>query len=465
MQKKLLSVFLSVFLSACAVGPDYKQAPSIEVGEHYKAASLRDWVSSPHDDLSREDWWLRFNDPTLNQLMNELNNHNFQLAQAMANYEAAAASVKSARSGFFPTLGIDADVTRSGGKNQSVSDAYQGNATVSWEIDLWGKIRRQLQASQAGLQASAADMANVRLSLQGQLAKAYFALRMSDEQARLQQQMVQSYTQAVNMNQNRYEQGVAARADVVSALTQLENARAQAIALESTRQQYESAIAVLLGRAPSQLNMAPQAVVLHIPNIPTVLPSALLLRRPDIYAAERAVAQANEEIGMAAAAWLPSLNLSASVGAQASSWSDWISAPLNFWSLGPKLAMTIFDGGARSAAVASSQAAYRAKVAAYRQTVLNALKEVEDNMTATSVLERQYAVQQRALAAARESLQITRNQYQAGLVNYLNVIQVENTAYNTEISTLQLMNQRLNTAIDLIMALGGGWSATTLQNQ
>ncbi|NOL50395.1 efflux transporter outer membrane subunit [Pelistega europaea] len=475
---KLVIAGMPLLLAACAIGPDYKKAPDVDIGTSYKAAAAYDaqfpqkptvaqyqaaanqaWVQANVDDLSKGDWWLRFEDAQLNQLMNELNTSNLEIEQALARYDAAVASLRSSQASLFPTLAGSASSTRSGGDEQQVGNAYKATASLSWELDLWGKIRRQVQASKAQAQASAADWANVRLSMQAQLAKAYFGLRMIDEQIKLLNQIVASDEQAVAMNQRRYNQGVAARADVVSAMTQLESARAQAINIQSTRQQYESAIAVLLGKAPSQFVLVAQPFVAHIPTIPTVLPSVLLTRRADIYSAERAVAAANEQIGIAQAAWLPSLSLSASSGWQASSWSDWFAAPLNVWSLGPQLALSLFDGGARSAALASSKAQYREQVAAYRQTVLTALKEVEDNMTLVSTLAQQYEVQQRALSAARESLTITRNQYQAGMVNYLSVIQVENTTYNTEISTLQLINQRLSAAIDLVVALGGGWSA------
>lgn len=455
--KKISVLALSCFLTGCTIGPDYQTAPAIEVGENYKAAS-KDWVQVK-DNLVKEDWWLRFQDETLNRLMAELNQSNFQIEQALATYEATLANVRSSQSGFYPQLGTNADYTRSGGDSQSVANTYRGAGTLSWEIDLWGKVRRQVEANKSAAQASEADIANLRLSLQAQLAKAYFALRMTDEQIALLNRIVASYEKAVQVNQNRYAQGVAARADVVSATAQLENARAQAINIQATRQQYESTIAVLLGKAPSQVSIPQEAFVMTIPSIPMVLPSALLWRRADIYSAERAVAKANAEIGVAQAAWLPSLNLGASAGLTENTLANWLSAPLNFWSLGPALALTIFDGGARSAAVASSKAQYQGKVAAYRQTVLTALKEVEDNMMLLSTLNRQHIVQQRALASARESLKITRNQYQAGLVNYLSVTQVENSAYNTEISALQLMNQRLGAAVDLIMALGGGWQA------
>ena len=456
--RRTVSVALSLMLSACAVGPDYVQAPPLEIGSNYKATQLRDWqqVSVP-DDLRYKDWWLRFQDEQLNQLMQELNSSNLRIAQALAQFEAAVAGARGARANLFPSLGTNANLSRAGGSAQDPTTTYTASGTLSWEVDLWGRVRRQVESGHYNAQAAAADLADMRLSMQAQLAKDYFSLRMTDEQIALLGRIVQAYERSVRMNQNRYEQGVAARADVVSATAQLENARAQAINIRAQRQQLESSIAVLLGRAPVNFSLPAQAFSVQVPAGPTVLPSSLLVRRPDIASAERRVASANADIGVAQAAWLPSLNLSANGGLRHSNFADWLSSPLNFWSLGPQLALAIFDGGARQASVDTSKAQYRAQVANYRQTVLTALKEVEDSMTLVSVLAEQQAVQARALGAARESLTITRNQYQAGLIDYLSVTQVENTAYNTEITALQLMSQRLNAAVDLLMALGGGW--------
>ncbi len=452
------SVSLSLLLSACAVGPDYVQAPPLEIGTHYKATQVNDWQQvSVADDLRYKDWWWRFQDEQLNQLMQELNSSNLRIAQALAQFEAAVAGARGARSNLYPSLGSNANLNRAGGSGQSADNTYTASASLSWEVDLWGRIRRQVEAGTYDAQAAAADLADMRLSMQAQLAKDYFSLRMTDEQIALLTRIVQAYERAVRTNQNRYEQGVAARADVVSATAQLENARAQAINIRAQRQQLENSIAVLLGRAPVNFSLKPRPFSVQVPAVPTVLPSTLLVRRPDIASAERRVASANADIGVAEAAWLPSLNLSANGGLRHSNFADWLASPLNFWSLGPQLALAIFDGGARRAAVDTSKAQYRAQVANYRQTVLTALKEVEDGMTLSSVLAEQQAVHMRALASARESLTITRNQYQAGLIDYLSVTQVENTAYNTEINALQLTNQRLSAAVDLIMALGGGW--------
>lgn len=294
--------------------------------------------------------------------------------------------------------------------------------------------------------------------MQSELARNYFNLRMIDEQKRLLERTLQAYERSLRMNRNRYAQGVSARGDVVAAMAQVNNARAQAIDIEAERARTENAIAVLTGQLPSSVNIAPVAFEVKVPAIPVSVPATLLQRRPDVAAAERKVAQANADIGVAQSAWFPDLKLNLSGGLQAATFSDWISSPLNFWSLGPALAMTLLDGGARAANINYAKASYQAEVAGYRQTVLTALQEVEDAISTLGVLNREIKVQQQALAASRESLQITRNQFEAGLIDYLSVVQVETAAYSAERTALQLENQRLNTTVDLIKALGGGWS-------
>ncbi|MFA5703510.1 MAG: efflux transporter outer membrane subunit [Advenella sp.] len=445
-------------LSACTVGPDYVR-PAQELGLSYKAEKVDGWVQArPGDDLSKGNWWERFNEPVLNGLMAQLNASNQNIAQAVARYDAARVLTTQTRSGFFPVLGAGAGYDRSGGSNRPGTSQYDLSGSLNWELDLWGKVRRQVQGQQAAQQASAADLANVRLSMQSELAQNYFTLRMIDEQKRLLERTLQAYERSLQMNQNRYAQGVSARGDVVAAMAQVNNARAQAIDIEAERARTENAIAVLTGQLPSSVNIAPVAFEVKVPAIPVSVPATLLQRRPDVASAERRVAQANADIGVAQSAWFPDLNLSLSGGLQAATFSDWISSPLNFWSLGPALAMTLLDGGARSASINYAKASYQAEVAGYRQTVLTALQEVENAISTLSVLNRELKVQLQALAASRESLQITRNQFAAGLIDYLSVVQVEASAYAAERTALQLENQRLNTTVDLIKALGGGWS-------
>jgi len=445
-------------LSACTVGPDYVR-PVQETGLAYKAEKVDGWVQArPGDDLSKGNWWERFNEPVLNDLMKQLNASNQSIAQAVARYDAARALTAQARSGFFPVLGSGAGYDRSGGSNRSGTSQYDLSGSLNWELDLWGKVRRQAQGQEAAQQASAADLANVRLSMQSELARNYFNLRMIDEHKRLLERTLQAYERSLRMNRNRYAQGVSARGDVVAAMAQVNNARAQAIDIEAERARTENAIAVLTGQLPSSVNIAPVAFEVKVPAIPVSVPATLLQRRPDVAAAERKVAQANADIGVAQSAWFPDLKLNLSGGLQAATFSDWISSPLNFWSLGPALAMTLLDGGARAANINYAKASYQAEVAGYRQTVLTALQEVEDAISTLGVLNREIKVQQQALAASRESLQITRNQFEAGLIDYLSVVQVETAAYSAERTALQLENQRLNTTVDLIKALGGGWS-------
>lgn len=455
---RLFAAMLALaLLSACTVGPDYVR-PAQDTGLVYKAEKVDGWVQArPGDDLSKGNWWERFSEPVLNGLMTQLNASNQNIAQAVARYDAARALSAQARSGFFPVLGSGAGYDRSGGSNRSGSSQYDLSGSLNWELDLWGKIRRQVQGQQAAQQASAADLANVRLSMQSELAQSYFTLRMIDEQKRLLERTLQAYERSLRMNQNRYAQGVSARGDVVAAMAQVNNARAQAIDIEAERARTENAIAVLTGQLPASVNIAPMAFEVTVPAVPVSVPSTLLQRRPDVASAERRVAQANADIGVAQSAWFPDLRLNLSGGLQAATFSDWVSSPLNFWSLGPALAMTLFDGGARTASINYAKASYQAEVAGYRQTVLTALQEVETAMSTLSVLNRELEVQLLALTASRESLQITRNQFEAGLIDYLSVVQVETSAYAAERTALQLENQRLNTAVELIKALGGGW--------
>jgi len=464
---RLACMALSLVLGACAVGPDY-QRPQVAVGDDYK--EVEGWtMARPADAALRSDWWTVYGDATLERLMDGLMVSNQNIAQVEAQYRQAQALLESARSGLFPVLGANASGTRSGsgadndggtGSGQGIgnpSNQYRLSGTVSWEPDLWGKIRRSVEASRAGLAASAADIAVTRLSMQSTLAQTYFRLRAADAQKRLLQQTVDAYERSLRTTRNRYEAGVAAQADVAVSRTQLENTRVQLQALDWQRAQYEHALAVLVGKAPSQFGLDPVPEVGGVPDIPVGLPSQLLERRPDVAAAERRMAQANARIGQAEAAWFPDLTLSAQAGFASGRWAQWLTAPASFWSLGPALALTIFDGGARRAQVDEARAAYDAQVAAYRLSVLTALREVEDYLVQLHVLGQQQQTQAIALESARESLTLTRNQYEAGLIDYLSVVQVEATALSTERSALTLRADRLVTSVQLIAALGGGW--------
>lgn len=460
LKRLVLAVSTTAFLAACAVGPDY-QVPESAVAAAFKGTPVQSnqWIEvKPTEAWIRGDWWTDFNDPELNQLVFVLNQQNQTVAQALARYQAAIAQTRGSRADLFPTLDSTTAANRSGGSETAASSRYSLGADVSWEVDLWGRVSRQVEASAASEEAAAINLADVRLSMQAELLQNYFALRSADLQIQLLKQIVKAYEQSLQVTRNRYNQGVAAYADVVAAEAQLENARVDSISIETTRSTHENAIAVLIGQTPSTFSLAEKADYLpSLITVPVGLPSELLRSRPDIAAAERNVAVANAEIGVAQSAWFPRLNLSASGSYQESSFSDWISSPINVWSLGPQLVLTILDGGARRASVDSARADYQAEVAAYRQTVLDAMREVEDALTEGTNLVREQAAQERALNASRQSLQITLNQYQAGLVDFLSVAQVQNSTYNAEIRQLNLRAGRLQNQVTLIRALGGGW--------
>lgn len=477
MRLPALAVLLAGILSGCAVGPDYRQ-PDIDVGEAYRQAGIpadpaanAGWVQvEPGTAPLRADWWTLYDDPVLNGLMESLEKENLDIRLAEARYRQAQASLQSARSGFFPTVGSSASVERSGsgagsgsarggeiGAGGGPSNSYSLSASVSWELDLWGRVRREVESGEAGLEASAADIADVRLSMQSTLAQTYFTLRIRDAEIGLVERTVQAYERSLQMTQNRYSAGVATRADVAAATTQLENARTQLLSLQRDRAQLEHAVAVLLGRTPASFELRATGQVPRLPAIPVGVPTELLQRRPDVAAAERRMAQANARIGVAQAAWLPAITLGAQGGFRSGQWAEWLTAPARYWALGPALALTLFDGGARSAAVAQARADFDVQAVSWRQAVLGALQEVEDLLVQLRVMGMEQVTQGRALEAARETLRLTQNQYQAGMIDYLSVVQAETTALSTERAALSLLAERLNASARLIAALGGGW--------
>lgn len=468
---------LAGLLSACAVGPDYVR-PTAIVGTHFKAAE--GWkAAEPADTQPRGSWWQIYDDPELDQLMVQVDAANQTLAQAEAQYRQAAAALRGTRAAQLPTLSANTSATRSGsggsgntiitgadgtatsisGGSSSVRNQFNANLNASWELDLWGRIRRSIEAGDASLQASAANLANARLSAKSTLATSYFQLRVLDEQKRLLDATIKIYERSLRLNQNRYDVGVGAKVAIAQAQTQLESTRAQAVDLEWQRAQRENAIAILTGRPPSEFSIGVQPLRVVLPQIPVGLPSELLERRPDIAAAERQVQAANAQIGVATAAYFPSLTLSATGGYRSSSFADWFTVPSRFWSLGPALAAPLFDGGLRRAQVAQAEASYDQQVAAYRQTVLTALGEVENNLVQLRVLGEETVVQQRALDAARQSLQLTTNQYEAGIIDFLSLVTVQTTALNNERTMLTLLGNQLAASVQLIAAIGGGWQA------
>ena len=442
-------------LAGCAVGPDYRR-PEIEVPAAYK--ELEGWKrAEPSDTVPNGAWWKAFNDPVLDTLMDQVSVSNLTLKAAEARLAQARAAVRSARSQLFPTLGGDLGATRRRGDETE----YSASLDARWEVDLWGRIRRLIEANRAGAEASAADVEAARLSLQGQLATSYFQLRIADAQRSLLEDSVKAFESSYKIAQNRYSAGVAARVDVVQAEAQLKGIQAQAIDQRIVRAQLEHAIAVLIGKVPASFSIAPEPFKARIPEVPAGLPSQLLERRPDVAAAERRVAAANAQIGIAQTAWFPSLILSASEGRASDVFSRLLDAPSRFWSVGAALAGTLLDFGARGAAVDSARAAHEAVSADYRETVLEAFREVEDQLAAVRWLAEESALQQDAARAARESVQLTLNQYRAGTVGFLNVTQVQATQLAEERATVSLLGRRLNATVALIRALGGGWDAAT----
>ncbi|WP_240669436.1 efflux transporter outer membrane subunit [Achromobacter spanius] len=473
LSRSAATLALCALLGACAVGPDY-QRPELDVGASYKEAQGQQQVegwkpAQPRDEADRGKWWLVYGDDTLNALVERLNTSNQTIAQAEANYRQALGLVRAARAGFYPTVGASAGMSRAGAgtgsssstNGSNVSNQYSVTGSVSWEVDVWGRVRRSTESSEASAAASLADLGATRLSAQAALVQTYFQLRVLDEQKRLLDATVAAYERSLKLTQNRYEVGVAGQADVAVARTQVESTRAQSIDLDWQRGQYEHAIAVLMGQAPSHFSLVPSVFTLQLPQIPVGLPSELLERRPDIAAAERRAAAANAQIGVAQAAWFPSLILSADGGFRNGQFADLLTAPARFWSLGPALALTIFDGGARAAQVEQARASYDSQAAAYRQAALVGLREVEDYLIQLRVMEQEQIVQRRALESARESLRLIQNQYQAGLVDYLSVAVVDATALNSERNAISLLGTRLVASVNLIVALGGGWEGTS----
>ena len=442
---------LALAIGGCAIGPNYSKPEAI-VPAQWKEAG--DWVvAQPKDAAPKGKWWEAFNDPVLDSLEQQVSVTNQSLAAAEARYRQARAAVASARSGLFPTVGANAGASRARG----TANRYSVALDAQWEIDLWGRVRRLVEAARAGEEASAADLEGVRLSLQAELATNYFQLRVTDVQRDLLADTVKAFESSYKVTQNRYKAGVAAKVDVVQAESQLLSTQAQALDLEATRATLEHAIAILAGMPPANLAIQPAKFEARIPEVPPGVPSTLLERRPDVAAAERRMAAANARIGAAQGAYFPALSLNGSAGFASNALSSLFSAPSRFWSLGAGLAGTLLDFGARGAAVDTSRAAYDETVATYRETVLEALREVENNLATVHWLAEESKVQQEAARAARESVVLTVNQYKAGTVSFLNVVQVQATQLNEERTTVNLLGRRLAATVALIRGLGGSW--------
>ncbi len=462
-----------LLLAGCAVGPDYVR-PAIAVPAQFKEDP--NWKpAQPADTRPRPDWWKAFNDDELDALAQQVARANLDVAVAEASYRQSVALARQARAALFPVLNASASMTRSesgagatqvGGSATTGATRVGGSATTdsasldaSWAIDLWGGIRRSVESAQATARASAGDLAATTLSLQGQLLADYLSLRVADEQRRLLEEAVDAYEKSLRLTESRFRAGVAARSDVTQAQAQLEATRAQAIDVKILRAQLEHAIAVLVGKAPEEFAIAPRPYTLQFPSVPAQLPSTLLERRPDVAAAERRAAAANAQIGVARAAYFPTVSLGASIGYAAPSSASLFSIPNRVWSLGPSLAEKVFDAGARAAASEQAVAGWDAAAASYRKTVLAALQNVEDSLAAIHVLAEEASVEAAAVRAAQESLALTISQYKGGTVSYLNVITAQTTELTSRQNALALDGRRAAATVQLIQALGGGWQA------
>lgn len=503
----ITSVLTTTLLCACTVGPDYKRPP-VQIPMKFKEAKKGWKMAKPQDNCDRGKWWKIFNDPQLDALENQLIASNQTVQNAAANYQQALALVDEARASYFPTLSGSVSITRqrqgassfsSTSSSASSSSLLAGSTTSSsttssapissvtntarssgsagttftshswllnatWEPDIWGSVHRTVEAGVAGAQASGALLALTRLSAEASLAQYYFELRGVDNDQRLLNKTVFDYKKSLKLTQNQYKSGVAARVDVVQAQSQLESAEASALNNGIIRAQYEHAIAVLIGQPPENFSISAEHVTIKTPRIPLGVPSLLLERRPDIAQAERLMAQANAQIGIAVSAYFPSLTLSGATSMASPGYAHWFAMPDLGWSIGPQLAETFFDGGLRSATVAASRANYKATIASYRAIVLAAFQDVEDNLSSLRILQSETLVQNKAAADARLALKLVTNQYKAGTVAYSNVITAQIAAYNAEKIASDSRYLEMTSAVGLVKALGGGWDTSMIND-
>lgn len=468
-KRRLVLAALAVTLGGCAVGPTYRR-PATATPPAWRGAE--GWVvAAPADALDRGPWWQLFADPQLDELASQVEVSNQNLAAAAAAYAQARALLAQQRAALFPVVGLTGGASRSGSGGGSGSNdpaAATGRSTrsslqvaigASWEPDVWGRLRSASAGALASAQASAADLASARLSAQGELAAAYFGLRLADHQRALLGDSIAGFERSLQIARNRYAAGIVARTDVLQAETQLANAQADLIGLERSRAQFEHAIAVLVGRAPAELRIPELADWRpSVPEVPVGVPSTLLLRRPDIAAAERRVAAANAQVGIARSAYFPSFGLDGSLGVGGSRLGSLFSASNLLWSLGVSAAQTLFDAGLTRARVDATLAANDEATARYRQTVLVAFQDVEDQLVAARVLARQEALRRQAATAAEQVQAQVQNRYLAGQVSYTEVVTAQGTALNARRALAQLLSDRQVAAVALIQALGGGWS-------
>lgn len=459
-----------LLLAGCTVGPNYKR-PAAEVPPMYK--EVGDWKpAQPNDQGLSGNWWEIFQDSQLNALEAQVNVSNQNLKAAEAAYTQARAALRYQRADYYPTVTVNPSVTRNAysGDRQPKSPTFNGVTftdlqipfELSYQVDVWGRVRRTVESYRAQAQATAADLAAVNLSMHAQLALDYFQARMLDAEEQLLNSTVTQYEQAFELMENRFEGGLSSDLEVQQAKTQLETTRAEAIDVGVARAQYEHAVAILIGKPPASFSLAPLPLTAPPPPIPVGLPSDLLERRPDIAAAERLMASANAQIGVAKSAYYPLVNLAAAGGFESGAITTLISGPSVLWSVGPSAMLTLFDVGRRRAASDLAVAAYDQAVANYRQTVLTGFQQVEDNVAALRILEHEAEVQNGAVIAAQKYLELANTRYIGGVTSYLEVTTAESAALSDEVTAVNILGRRMVDAVTLVQALGGGWNSSEI---
>jgi len=463
-----------------ASAPSYKETNGSQSGDGWKLAE-------PNEAGMQSKWWEIYHDPDLNQLMEKVNIDNQNIIAADAQYRQATALLTQARAALFPTLTANGSGNRgtlSGGSNggfSSIQQTYNTNIGASWVPDIWGQVRRNVEAGSANAQATAAQLDAVRLSTQATLAQTYFQLRIADMQIKMYDSTIKTYEKSLQITQNQYNAGIVTQLDVAQASTLLESTIALAIDVNLSRTQLEHAIAVLIGQTPSTFSLKPyelsidpltglvvspvSKLVAELPDVPVGIPSTLLERRPDIAAAERQMAAANAKIGVATAAFFPTLTISASGGYQGVDLPGLLSMPLRYWSIGPAIAQPLFDGGLRIGAYQQAGAIYDQNVALYRQTVLAAFQNVEDNLVALRLLQSESKSQASAVKHAQDAVRISSNQYKSGIITYLDVATSQAAELSNERTLMSLLNRQIAAHVGLITALGGGWDVKQIANK
>jgi NodT family efflux transporter outer membrane factor (OMF) lipoprotein len=465
----VLLLAATVFVTGCAVGPKYK-VPAVTAPPAYKESA--NWKpAQPNEQQLGGNWWEIFQDPQLNALESQIDVSNQNLKAAVAQYQEARAALRYVRADYYPTVTASPSATREEYSNnrppQSAFDGLTFNDFVlpvnfSYQANVWGRVSRNVEANREEAQATAADLAVVNLSMRSTLAIDYFAARTLDTEQKLLQDTVAQYQHAFQLNQDLYQGGLASEVEVEQAKTILQTTRAQLVDVGVARAQYEHAVAVLVGKAPEEFTLPPLPLTAPPPTIPVGIPSELLERRPDIAAAERRVAEANAQIGLAETAYYPLVNIVGSGGFESGSITTLLQGPGAMWTVGASIAQTLFDGGRRHAATDEAKASYDSSVATYRQTVLTGFQQVEDNLAALRILEQEAGVQTTAVEAAQRSLDLSNSRYEGGVTSYLEVITAQNADLSDELTSVNILGRRMASAVLLIEAIGGGWDRNSL---